>query len=760
MFQPSIYNEYKDIELPVIPVLADMELHGSWIDAAYRSFLRKYYQDKQDEAAAHLAEYAGAEVNLNAPAQVSAFIFDTLGITPAKLNGKIPITDSGNISTDKDYLLELEPHPALDYIITWKEYGKLIGTYVTAFEERISPHTGKLHTSFNQDRTASSRLSSSKPNLQNVPARREDSKLLRRAFVPSRGNVMLSADFSQMELKAETEFSQDPVKLEIFNRRNEKGHLIGDIHDSTSQMLFGALPDYEEHKGTYRKVTKTMVFGGAYRAEAPKLSLTARHGGALWVTVEVAKDLIKKQRQLYKGSEQFYHDYCKLLDAQGYSDTMYGFRRYLPALNSVKHMAVEEAYRKGYNHCVPLTTQAIARNGFTPYDQLQVGDEILTYANDGLVWSRIKQLVFNESMPLFELGHRRFATTASSGHRWVMEDDTFRTTEELHGQRTSRTHLRLAATLTANTDSPLSPREAAILGWLITDGHIAFQARGRIHAHIFQSERVNAHKCARIRELLGEDLAHERLWSEGFSSGVVGFRVATPFLRSLLQKAGLGKDYRSKGLVELVLRLDYASALAFLTAARDAEGSGPDSPYIAQIDGHRKDAIVLAATLCGYHPTVYRTGLHLGKPYTSLKGWHTQETASAAAWCPVTETGTWVAYDGYQTFITGNCIQGTCAGMVKLTMIRLWHMMRESHLRSRFFLQIHDELVFDAVPEEIPLLWPMIQETFCNFDIIKTVPMTTSIEIGPNWLDASSHEVTEEGGLEEAMTLALKYRRV
>jgi DNA polymerase I len=257
--RPNLTTLLYEVELPLEAVLAEMEWQGIRLDVAYLKGLSTQLADRLAELETALYVHTGGEpFNINSPKQVGEVLFDKLGIQPLKK------TATKAFSTDAKVLEQLKGvHPIIDQLLDYRQVYKLKSTYVDALPQLLHPLTGRLHTSFNQTITATGRLSSSNPNLQNIPIRTTLGREIRRAFIPEPGWVLLSADYSQIELRMLAHFSEDPYLTEAF--RNNV-----DIHTATAALVFDVPPDQVTKEQRYR--AKTVNFGVIYGQSAHSLS--------------------------------------------------------------------------------------------------------------------------------------------------------------------------------------------------------------------------------------------------------------------------------------------------------------------------------------------------------------------------------------------------------------------------------------------------------------------------------------------------------
>lgn len=305
---------FYDVEMPLVEVLAQMEMDGVSIDSDYLKELSVEMKRKLDRLTGKIYEIAGEEFNINSPKQLSAIMFEKL---------KLPVikrTKTG-ISTDEDVLTKLAAkHPLPEKLLEYRELSKLKSTYVDNLPELINPATGKVHTSFNQTVTATGRLSSSGPNLQNIPIKTEEGRKIRKAFIPSdKKNILLSADYSQIELRVLAHFSEDENLIKAFKEGL-------DIHSFTAGLVFGVKEN--DVTSEMRNMAKTVNFGIIYGMSPYGLSQ------GLNIEVDKAKEFIDAYFERYPYVKQFMEGLLEDAREKGYVTTILGRRRYLPELNS------------------------------------------------------------------------------------------------------------------------------------------------------------------------------------------------------------------------------------------------------------------------------------------------------------------------------------------------------------------------------------------------------------------------------------------
>ena len=307
---------FRDVEMPLVQVLAYMERNGAMIDPAALSETSRLFTERMKALEGQIFQEAGGiQFNILSPKQVGEILFERM-----KIVDKPKKTKTGQYVTSEDVLESLRSeHTIVDLILKYRGLKKLLGTYVDALPQLVNPATGKIHTSFNQTVTATGRLSSSNPNLQNIPVRDEDGKEVRKAFIPEPGCKFFSADYSQIELRIMAHLSQDQNMIEDF----KLGH---DIHAATAAKVFHKTID--EVTKSERSKAKTANFGIIYGISA--FGLAQRMG----VSRTEAKELIENYFKTYSGIKNYMDKSIEDARAKGYIETILKRKRYLPDINS------------------------------------------------------------------------------------------------------------------------------------------------------------------------------------------------------------------------------------------------------------------------------------------------------------------------------------------------------------------------------------------------------------------------------------------
>ena len=368
MEKDGLLELFRRLEMPLLPVLAGMEQSGVAIDAAaFRAFLDDV-QGRLDQLTAHVYELAGTQFNIRSAQQLGDVLFNGLGLpAPRKTKG-------GQASPSQQTLEKLAgQHPVVDSILQYRKLEKMRSTYLDPLPRLVDPQ-GRIHTTFNQKATATGRLSSSNPNLQNIPVRGPLGKRMRSCFIAGPGRLLVSADYSQVELRVLAHVSQDPALLEAF--RNGE-----DIHARTAALVYDLPPD--QVSPDQRRNAKTINFGLIYGMGAQKLAQELK------ISTTQAKDFIARYFERLQGLKEFYEGVEASARKHGFVTTLGGRRRLLPDINSASGQAAALARRQAINtviqgsaaDIIKLAMLAVARDErLRELDArllLQVHDELL-----------------------------------------------------------------------------------------------------------------------------------------------------------------------------------------------------------------------------------------------------------------------------------------------------------------------------------------------------------------------------------------------
>lgn len=321
---------FHNIEMPLVRVLADMELSGVRLDTTSLKETEQIFNERMKQYEEHAYELAGKQFNISSPKQVGEILFDTMHIVE-----KPKKTKSGQYVTSQDVLEQLRPNaPIISDILNYRALKKLLGTYVEALPKLINAHTGHIHTSFNQAVTSTGRLSSSDPNLQNIPVREDDGKEIRKCFIPEPGCLFFSADYSQIELRIMAHLSGDEHMIEAFCSGL-------DIHRATAAKIWHVDP--EDVSDAQRKKAKQANFGIIYGITT--YGLAQRMG----IDNSEARQLIQDYFKTFPKVKAYMEHAKSLAREKGYAETLFGRRRYLPDIQSANGTVRGFAERNAIN---------------------------------------------------------------------------------------------------------------------------------------------------------------------------------------------------------------------------------------------------------------------------------------------------------------------------------------------------------------------------------------------------------------------------
>jgi DNA polymerase-1 len=390
----NLQDLFEQVERPLIDVLAEMEQAGVSLDLSFLSRMSEDMSKQLELLVAQIYEMAGEEFNINSTQQLGEILFEKLNL-PRKKKTKTGYSTDANVLEELAKIHEL-PRTLLEY----RELTKLKSTYVDALPSLVNPETGRLHTSYNQTVAATGRLSSSDPNLQNIPIRTDTGREIRRAFIPCDENhVILDADYSQIELRVMAHLSGDPVLLESF--RNEE-----DIHAKTASLVFNIAPD--EVNTEHRRRAKEINFGIMYGMGV--FGLASR----LKISNEEARAFIDSYFIQYQKVHEFIYLMHRQVEERGFVKTLLNRRRYLPEINSKNYNIREFAKRTAVNTPIQGTAAELIKvamiNIWRRLQGEKLGSKMIMQVHDELVFEvprseidYMKELVRTEmegAMPL------------------------------------------------------------------------------------------------------------------------------------------------------------------------------------------------------------------------------------------------------------------------------------------------------------------------------------------------------------------------
>ncbi|WP_157150580.1 DNA polymerase I [Brachyspira sp. SAP_772] len=318
-----------NVEMPLVSVLADMEFDGVYISTEKMKSLSEEYASLLEKTKAKIYAEAHEEFNLQSPKQLEYILFEKMGISPTKK------TKTG-FSTDEEVLKELsKKHKIAEYMLTYRKYSKLKNTYLDVFPTLVHKKTNRIHAFFNQTVTATGRLSSSEPNLQNIPARGDEGKDIRNTFIAEKGNVLIAADYSQIELRLLAHFSNDPVLVEAFKNND-------DIHRKTAMKIYSVSKEHvtPSMRNTAKIINFSIIYGKTAFGLSKELNITRKE----------ADDFIKGYFSTYSQVKPFCEKVIEDVKAKGYVRTMLGRIRDLSkTINSSNAVVRNEAERMALN---------------------------------------------------------------------------------------------------------------------------------------------------------------------------------------------------------------------------------------------------------------------------------------------------------------------------------------------------------------------------------------------------------------------------
>ncbi len=386
---------FYNIEMPLMPVLAEMEMNGVCLDTQSLAETSKQFTARMNEIEQRIYELAGEHFNIASPKQVGEILFDKL-----KIVEKAKKTKTGQYVTSEEVLQQLKnKHEIVADILEHRGLKKLIGTYIDALPKLINQRTGHIHTSFNQTITATGRLSSSDPNLQNIPIRGEDGKEIRKAFIPEPGCLFFSADYSQIELRVMAHLSQDPQMIEVFREGK-------DLHAATAANIYKK--PIEEVTRDERTKSKRANFGIIYGITV--FGLAER----LDIPREEAKMLIDGYFQTFPQVHDYMEQSKETARQQGYVTTLFGRRRYLPDINSANSVVRGFAERNAINAPIQGTAADIIKVAmihiFQRFKAEGIRSKMILQVHDELNFSvlpeekeKVERIVIEEMQNAFQM---------------------------------------------------------------------------------------------------------------------------------------------------------------------------------------------------------------------------------------------------------------------------------------------------------------------------------------------------------------------
>lgn len=406
----NLLNLYNYIELPLATVLADMEITGVRIDIIELNKMSVEYTNRLNELETQVYELAGCRFNIGSPSQVGEILFDKLNI-----DSKAKKTKKGGYSTTEEILEKYkDTHPIVDLILKIRQLKKLLATYINALPQLVDQSTGKVHTTYNQTVTTTGRLSSTNPNLQNIPVRGEDGREIRKAFIADDGCIFMAADYNQIELRLMADFSKDPHMMNAFKNNV-------DIHQDTAARIFHK--NLDEVTSDDRRKAKTANFGIIYGISPFGLS------ERLKIPRSEAKQFINDYMETYPSIKNYIGQIIEKARADGFVSTITGRKRYLNEINSQNSVVRGYGERNAVN--APLQGSAadiikkamvsiqkrIYSEGLKSRMIMQVHDELIFN-----VWqeelTKMQQIVAEEMGNAYD-GEVSMTVSIGNGRNWL-----------------------------------------------------------------------------------------------------------------------------------------------------------------------------------------------------------------------------------------------------------------------------------------------------------------------------------------------------
>lgn len=401
---------FEEIEMPLVPVLAYMERNGVRIDTDALKETSRHFTARMNQIEEEVHQLAGMEFNIASPKQVGEVLFDRL-----KIVEKAKKTKTGQYVTSEEVLESLRgKHEIVGKILEHRGLKKLLGTYIDALPQLINPATGRIHTSFNQTVTATGRLSSSNPNLQNIPIRNEDGKEIRKAFIPDEGCEFFSADYSQIELRIMAHLSNDPHMIEAFQKDQ-------DIHAATAAKIYKV--KLEEVTREQRSKAKTANFGIIYGISV--FGLAER----LNVDRKEAKALIDGYFENYPNVKAYMDQSIQEAREKGYIETIFKRKRYLPDINSKNAVVRGYAERNAINAPIQGSAADIIKVAmiriYQRFQEESIRSKMILQVHDELNFSvlpeekeKVQQIVISEMEAAYKM-KAPLRADHGWGHNWL-----------------------------------------------------------------------------------------------------------------------------------------------------------------------------------------------------------------------------------------------------------------------------------------------------------------------------------------------------
>lgn len=403
----NLLRLYREIEIPLLIVLGKMEKSGVRVDSGYLKRMSVEFAEELSMIEEEIYSFAGERFNIRSPKQLSSILFEKLGLPVIKR------TKTG-ISTDESVLEELSrTHTIARFLLRHRTLAKLKSTYVDNLPAMIHPETGRIHTSFNQTIASTGRLSSSNPNLQNIPIREKEGKAIRRAFIPEEEWLFVSADYSQIELRILASLSLDEALMQAF--RDDR-----DVHAQTASLLFGV--DRERVDEAQRQIAKTVNFSVIYGISP--FGLSKRLG----ITKSEASSFIDTYFSKYQGVKEYFDGVVSRVKEIGYVETLLGRKRSIPGINSENRNIFEAARRVAINTPIQGTAADLIKKAMVFIDreitERKMKSRMLIQVHDELVFEsprdecELLRDIVKEKMEQAIVFHIPLKVNISFGNNW------------------------------------------------------------------------------------------------------------------------------------------------------------------------------------------------------------------------------------------------------------------------------------------------------------------------------------------------------
>ncbi len=369
LHQQGVWQLFSEVEMPLVPVLVTMERNGVALDTEIMRQMSHRLGEQLLQLETEIYNNVGHQFNINSPQQLSCILFEELKLPPTRKT-------KGGYSTGASVLEELRgAHPVIEFILDYRQLAKLKSTYIDTLPNLINPKTGRVHTSFNQAKTATGRLSSSEPNLQNIPVRGKAGKEIRQAFIAPPGSYLLAGDYSQIDLRALAHLSKDSSLSNAFQQDE-------DIHTATAAQLYGV--DASKVTKDMRRLAKTVNFGVIYGMSDYGLEQ------ATGLSREESAQFITSYFDKYPGVKQYLESTKEQARKAGYVQTLLGRKRFIPEINSPNRQVREAAERMAINMPVQGTSADIIKvamvNLHREMDERRLKSKLLLQVHDELIF--------------------------------------------------------------------------------------------------------------------------------------------------------------------------------------------------------------------------------------------------------------------------------------------------------------------------------------------------------------------------------------